>query len=419
MKAGMIGMGKLGLPVALAMETAGHDIMGHDVNTDLLDTYRAGEYPHLEHGMNGTSLEGMLEQSNLIRNLTTDLRELVEHSDIIFVAVPTPHAPEYEGITRLPEKRADFDYTFLTKVMAGLAETITEDKVVAIISTVLPGTIRKRILPICTNKMQVVYNPSFISMGNVLADFLAPEFVLFGSDDTNAMTFLNCFYTQIVPAGTPVIFGSMEEAEITKVLYNTFLSQKIVLANTVMEIAHKVGNCNTDNVSGTLSLANKRLWSKHYLRGGMGDGGQCHPRDNIALSYLAQQLDLSFDPFEATMLAREAQAEWLVSLMEQYKLPKVILGTAFKAGTNIETGSAALLCKRILEERGHNVLTHDPLVNGKGLIALSPAVFLIGANHSEFAHYTFPSDSVVIDPWRSIPNQDDITVVRVGDQRSS
>ena len=134
-----------------------------------------------------------------------------------------------------------------------------------------------------------------------------------------------------------------------------------------------------------IKLSTRRLISTAYLDGGMGDGGGCHPRDNIAMSWLARKLDLSYDWFESVMRAREAQATWLARLMESYALPKGLIGYAFKADTNLCIGSAALLVESILKEDGHDLLKYDPVVERKprDLTALEPHVFLLGARHSQ------------------------------------
>jgi len=102
----------------------------------------------------------------------------------------------------------------------------------------------------------------------------------------------------------------LNNAELIKVAYNTYIGMKIAFANTLMEICHKMGNIDVDQVTGALTFASRRLMSGAYLTGGMGDGGGCHPRDNIALSWLAQRLDLSFDWFASVMGAREKQTVW-------------------------------------------------------------------------------------------------------------
>lgn len=113
-------------------------------------------------------------------------KELVKNSEIIFVPIQTPHHEKYEGVTRIPEERADFDYSFLKEGIKNLSQEIEEqkkNKIVIIISTVLPGTIRAEIKPLLKRHTKLVYNPFFIAMGSTMRDFLEPEFILFGRDD--------------------------------------------------------------------------------------------------------------------------------------------------------------------------------------------------------------------------------------------
>jgi UDPglucose 6-dehydrogenase len=237
-------------------------------------------------------------------------------------------------------------------------------------------------------------------MGTTVQDFLDPEFVLLGGDDRRVVWEV---YSEVV-GDAPVVRTSVKNAELIKVSYNTFIGLKIAFANTLMEVCHKTG-CDVDEVTGALKMANRRLISPAYMDGGMGDGGGCHPRDNIALSWLARELDLSYDLFSAAMEAREAQAEWLCDLMEQHDLQMVVAGLEYKPGSRIRTGSAAMLVKNLLEARGHVV--HE-------LVAWYPQVILIGCKHPEFEAMKFPRGSVVIDPFRYIPDQDGVEVIRLG-----
>jgi UDPglucose 6-dehydrogenase len=267
---------------------------------------------------------------------------------------------------------------------------------------------RKYVQPLCGPLTSLVYNPSFIAMGTTIRDFLDPEFVLLGGDDAGVV---ESFYRSFTDAN--VWRTSVENAELIKVSYNTFIGLKIAFANTVMEVCHKSPGCDVDQVMGALKLAHRRLISPAYLTGGMGDGGGCHPRDNIALSWLARELDLSYDLFDAAMVARERQAEWLVDLMCEHDLPPAILGVAFKAGTDIVTGSPAVLCQRILEERGFEPVVYDERCGFTSEIN-GPHVFLIGTRHPEHPEFPFPEGSVVIDPWRYIEPRPGVTVIPVG-----
>ena len=342
-----------------------------------------------------------------------DLAALVRNSEIVFVVVQTPHDPAYGGATRMPEARMDFDYSHLVRGISELSAEIEQqgmERVVMVVSTVLPGTMERRIKPVLSHKSKLCYNPSFVAMGTAIPDFLEPEFVLLGVDDEWAAGRAEEFYRTISSAA--ICRTSVRNAELIKMAYNTFISMKIVFANTLMELAHKMG-ANVDEVTEALVQARERLLSPKYMSGGMGDGGGCHPRDCIAMSWLARQLHLSYDLFEDLMSAREKHTSWLADLMEEYDLPKVILGKAFKEGTRLVDGSPALLLRHILEERGHEVQMYDPHIDDQ-MPAFTRSVFLIGTRHPEFGEFRYPTGSVVIDPWRYIPDINGVEVVRLG-----
>lgn len=411
MNIGFMGLGKLGLPCALAIDAKGHTVYGYDIDSKIETILNTKKLPYREEGA-----QQYLNDHNVH---FSDLSDMVSNSDIIFVPIQTPHDPQYEGTTRLPEERVDFDYTWLEQGIKSLSEEIDkqkEDKIIVIISTVLPGTINNKIKPLLNSYMKLCYNPFFIAMGTTISDFLHPEFVLFGVDDDYAASEAEKFYTTI--HDKPFFRCTVEEAEMIKVSYNTYITMKICLANTVMEMSHKLNNINCDNVMAGLGLANERLISKKYLRGGMGDGGGCHPRDNIALSWLAGEVGLSYDWYDNLMLCREKQTEWLADLIAEEKdkgaLPVVILGKCFKKETNLTVGSPSILLRNILEERGVETRMYDPWIDEEAPPLEEAAVFFIGTNHDKFLEYIFPENSVVIDPWRFIKDSSNIKLVHVG-----
>jgi UDPglucose 6-dehydrogenase len=409
MKIGLVGVGRLGLPCAVAMAMKGHDVMAYDIVPSLMNK---APRPYRETGPDGEEpFNPYLARSNLRFGA---LAEVLAHGDVIFLAVQTPHEPRFEGVTRLPDERVDFDYRHLVRAVEDVAAVARRETLVAIISTVLPGTVRRYIRPAAGALLRLCYNPSFIAMGTTMRDFLQPEFVLLGVDDAATAARMASLYATLTDA--PVCQMSIDSAELTKVAYNTFIGIKLVFANTLMEICQKSPGANVEHVTSALKKANRRLLGPQYLDGGMGDGGGCHPRDNIAMSWLARHLPLSHDIFENMMTARERQTEWLADLMCAHELPKAIIGYSFKAGTNLTVGSPALLLKAVLEERGFGPLMYDPLVEGieRDLSALAPHVFLIGARHQAFKALTFPKGSVVIDPWRYLLPQDGVTLIPVG-----
>jgi UDPglucose 6-dehydrogenase len=410
MKVGFLGLGKLGLPVALCVEEKGHQVAGHDISPSVIQMITDRTLTYEEHGA-----QELLDKTQI---KLMEVPELVAFSDIIFVPIQTPHAPLYEGTTRLPDTRVDFDYEWLKSGLTTLSAEIEKqccEKIVVIVSTVLPGTLERDIIPLLHENVKLCYNPFFIAMGTTIPDFLNPEFVLFGVDDPDAANTAEAFYRTI--HDRPFFKTTIKSAELIKVAYNTFIGMKIVFANTMMEICHHTG-ADVDAVTEAMGLATDRLMSTRYLSGGMGDGGGCHPRDNIALSWLSRKLKLSHDFFDDLMLAREHQTEWLADLMEiewqrTGDLDYVILGRTFKPETNITTGSPAILLENILTERGFSVMSYDPYLD-ESLPEFPPSIFLIGTKHPQFQTFSFPVGSVVIDPWRYIPEQEGVEVISLG-----
>ena len=188
-----------------------------------------------------------------------------------------------------------------------------------------------------------------------------------------------------------------------------------------MEVSHKLDNIDCDSVMKGLFLADQRLISTKYLIGGMGDGGGCHPRDNIALSWLAKNVDLSFDWYQNLMQCRENQTEWLSKLiLEEHnnsELDIIILGKTFKKETNLVVGSTSILLRNILEESNVQITMYDPWIDNGNPPIKNKALFFIGTNHDVFLDYKFPEGSIVIDPWRFIKDQDGVKLIKVGNSK--
>ena len=417
MNIGFIGLGKLGLPCALAVESRGHSVVGYDPSEqvkNIIDTKKL-QYQEIW-------AQEYLDKTNIE---IKSIEEVVKHSEIIFVPIQTPHGEKFEGTTRIPNEREDFDYTYLKKGIKDLSDEIEkqgEDKIVIVISTVLPGTIRREIKPLLGEHTKLCYNPFFIAMGTTMRDFLKPEIVLFGVEDKDASEKAKQFYRTL--HHQPFYETTIENAELIKVIYNTFIGTKLAFVNTIMEMCHKLPNTNVDDVTNALKMCDERIISDKYLSGGMGDGGGCHPRDNIALSWLSDELDMNFNWFDNIMKQREKQTEWFADVIEQYYdgMGINILGISFKPETNITTGSPSILLKNILEERGHGVFMWDPYIDEsweeikhKYDDEDEPQIYFIGTKHPEFVDFPYEDGSIIIDPWRYIPDKDGCTIIRIGE----
>ena len=417
MNIGFMGLGKLGLPCALAVEMRGHKVVGYDPSPDVKKILDTKKLPYKE-----IWAQDYLDKTNI--KIKT-VEEVVKHSDIIFVPIQTPHGDKFEGTTRIPNEREDFDYSYLIDGLTELDYELHKQKketVVVVISTVLPGTIRRDIKPLLSEYTKLCYNPFFIAMGTVMEDFLRPEIILFGVDDKEAAQKAKKFYRTINHA--PFYETTIENAELIKVAYNTFIGTKIAYVNTLMEMCHHLPNTNVDEVMNGLKMCNKRIISDKYLSGGMGDGGGCHPRDNIALSWLSDELGLKFNWFDNIMKQREVQTEWLADLIEKEAngLPITILGKSFKPQTNIETGSPSILLRNILTERKLSVTMYDPYIDepyddwqDMSEYDGVPQCYFIGTKHEDFVNFPFDDESIIIDPWRYIPDKEGCKVIRIGD----
>jgi UDPglucose 6-dehydrogenase len=408
MRVGFVGLGKLGLPVALAVESKGHDVVGYDVSPAAKAYVSKRHIPYREEGAGDLLASTRLQVGDTV--------DVVDGCDVVFVAVQTPHDPLYEGVTRLPAERADFDYTHLVDACRAVFNCLTRPTVVAVISTVLPGTMDRLIRPMVNENVRLVYTPQFIAMGTTVADFLSPEFTLLGVDDPTAADVMERFFGDMT--GRPVFRTDIATAEGIKVFYNTFITAKTVLGNLYGELAERCG-MNVDDIHAALSMADRRLMSPAYLKAGVGDGGGCHPRDNIALSWLAREKGLSFDLFESLMLARERHMEWIadevIAEHERSGLPVVVWGWSFKPRTNIVTGSPARLLHALLVEKGVTPeRVWDPHAVKRNMFAgpLDRSVIVIATDHGDWP--PAPAGSIVIDPFGTYPDVPAVKVRRLG-----
>lgn len=402
MKIAWVGLGKLGGPCALALAAAAHEIRGIDTDPATLTAVHSGVWPHDEPGVNeliGTTRSRFSLNPGYLADAINDI-------DAVFVAVQTPHGPGYGGEIPAPTRRAPFDTSHLVAAVAGAHVALTvrgNPAPIVVVSTVLPGTCRDELEPILDGRT-LIYSPAFVAMGSVLHDLEHPEFILAGVRDKEHADLLRAVYAHV---DAPLIVTAIESAELAKMAYNTAVTSKIVFANALAELA-AVTSADVDEVTDVLAAATNRVTSSRYLSAGMGDGGPCHPRDGIAMAWLAQQSGVSVDVWEFLVRAREAQAERLgrltVDRARASDLPVVVCGRAYKEGVSIEAGSAGLLVGSYVDAAGVTVTWDASYPDA--------AVFLIAL--PSHAPDRFPDGSVVIDPWGRTPLQDGITLIRPG-----
>lgn len=391
-KIAMIGVGKLGQDCAEVMFESGYDVVGYDVEP------RSPKFP-----------------------MADTIENAVRGRDLIFIAAPTPHDPQYGGETptsHLPNK--DFDYSIVIEILKTVDRYVSQNQLIILISTVLPGTVRKLLRP-CVTNARFIYNPYLIAMGTVKWDMVNPEMVIIGTEDgavTGDAAELIDFYKVFMENDPRYEIGTWEEAESIKIFYNTFISTKLALVNMIQDVAECVGNMNVDVVTTALKNSTQRIMGPSYMTAGMGDAGACHPRDNIALRYLAENLDLGYDLFDAIMKAREVQTERMAKRCLEFGKNITIVGKAYKPGVHYTNGSAGLLLGYYIKKLGGNVHYYDENTGDSDIRPVWTDVYFIAYWDAYTSNISFPPNATVIDPWRNLDyKQCQGDIIHYGDSR--
>jgi UDPglucose 6-dehydrogenase len=409
-KIGFIGIGKLGLDCAEVMAEK-HEVRGYDI------------YPRT---------------SDVVK--VCGIEELVAESDWIFVAVPTPHTEGYDGsVPSSHMEPRDFGHDAVIDAINNINRYATTPKKIVLISTVLPGTTRRKFVPLLDTRHEFVYNPYLIAMGSVKWDMVNPEMVMIGTEDgsmTGIAGELIELYKTVMENDPRYEVGTWDECEAIKIFYNTFISAKVGLVNMIQDFALKIGNINVDVVTNALARSTMRIMGPKYMTAGMGDAGACHPRDNIALRWLAKEYDIGYDLFDTVMHAREVQAKNLADFMVakalERNLPIVIHGKAYKPDVPYCIGSYSTLVGHYVKEAGMTVRYVDPLADDQSEVIQSvhgAALYLWAHNRKITYEYTGTQadtqpyceifgGSVIVDPWRRLENTSTVEVIHYGNTRS-
>jgi len=412
MNIGFIGLGKLGMDCAEVFARK-HSVRGYDIcarTSDLVEICSA--------------------------------QDTIEKSEWIFIAVPTPHEQGYDGsVPSSHMEPRDFGHDAVKDALLKINEYASSPKKVVLISTVLPGTTRRHFIKLLAPQHQFLYNPYLIAMGSVGWDMVNREMVMIGTEDGNPNALageLIDIYRGLMENDPRYEIGTWDECEAIKIFYNTFISAKVGLANMIQDFAMRIGHINVDVVTNALARSTMRIMGPKYMTAGMGDAGACHPRDNIALRWLAKEYDLGYDLFDTIMHAREIQARNLAQFLFSQAtkttpwLPIVIHGKAYKPDVPYCIGSYSTLVGHYLKEMGVDTKYLDPLADDpKDVIAdlgSVPHVILWAHNRKITYEYTgdqpdtqpyceIPVGSVIVDPWRQLEANDRYTVIHYGNTR--
>jgi UDPglucose 6-dehydrogenase len=390
--ASVIGLGKLGAPMAAAIASKGLYVIGVDVDVRKVEALSSGQPPVFEPG-----LTDLLQAAKGRLTATSDLSAAVLASDVTFIVVPTPSEPD-----------GGFSLKYVLQACEGIGVGLATKNgfhLVVLTSTVMPGStggpVREALEETsgkrCGEDFGLCYSPEFIALGSVIRDFLNPDLILIGESDPQSGTLLEQLYRRICENNPPVARMNFVNAELTKLAVNTFVTTKISFANMLARICERLPGGDVDVVTRALGM-DSRIGPK-YLKGAVGYGGPCFPHDNLALIALADQLGVSATIAEATHKFNRSQVDWLADRLKEYLSPdgKVgILGLTYKPHTDVVEEAFGLMLAAKLADRGYTVVAYDPAGLGNAQRILGSRVRFVEAAEQCIAE----ADVVVVaTPW--------------------
>jgi UDPglucose 6-dehydrogenase len=353
----VVGLGKLGAPLAAVLARAGHEVTGVDVSERVVELVASGLAPVDEAG-----LQEVMDAAAGRLAATVDVRAAVRTSEMTFIIVPTPSGADGTFTLEyvLPAIRAIGDE---------LRHSPEKDHIVVVTSTVMPGSTDGPIRAVLEShagrpvgrRLGLCYSPEFIALGSVVRDMTNPDLLLVGASHRESGQTLAEVLLSFAVGTPPVMHLSLIDAEVAKIAVNTFVTTKISFANMLGEICERLPGADALAVARAVGL-DKRIGTR-YLRPGTAYGGPCFPRDNVALSALARTLGASADIAEATDRVNRRQAERLARLAQQH-LPQggtiAVLGLTYKPGTHVVEEAAGVAVAAALVRSGAAVTVHDP-----------------------------------------------------------
>jgi UDPglucose 6-dehydrogenase len=354
MRIGMVGVGYVGLVSGACFSEFGVEVVCIDKDAAKIDRLRNGEMPIYEPG-----LETLVEKSVAAGRLsfTTDLDEAVKGSDAVFIAVGTP--------SRRGDGHADLSYVYqAAEEIAGAMDSYT---VVVTKSTVPVGTGREVSRIIARTRpdaeFDVASNPEFLREGAAINDFMRPDRVVIGADSDRAVEVLRELYRPLYLLETPMMFTSLETAELTKYAANTFLATKISFINEIADLCEKVG-ADVQDVARGIGL-DGRIGGK-FLHAGPGYGGSCFPKDTLALVRTARDAGAPITIVESVVAVNDVRkarmADKIIAACGGSVDGKTIavLGVTFKPNTDDMRDSPSLDIIPALQKAGATVRAFDP-----------------------------------------------------------
>ncbi|MBN8622489.1 MAG: UDP-glucose/GDP-mannose dehydrogenase family protein [Flavobacteriales bacterium] len=349
----IVGTGYVGLVTGTTLAELGNNVYCVDIDAKKVEAMKNGIVPIYEPGLEEMFLRNIQAQRLFF---TTDLKEALDKSEVIYLALPTP-----------PGEDGSADLSYVLKVANDIGEMMTDYKVVVNKSTVPVGTadkVRETISSKTQIPFDVVSNPEFLREGFAVEDSMNPARVVVGTESEKAREIMSQIYQPFTNTGVPIIFMDEKSSELTKYAANSFLAVKITFMNEIANYCEKVG-ADVDKVR--LGMGSDDRIGHRFLFPGIGYGGSCFPKDVKALIKSGKQSGFDFQILEATENVNQNQKVILVSEIEKYfggniQGKKIALwGLAFKANTDDIREASSLDNIKILLEKGAEITAYDSI----------------------------------------------------------
>ena len=388
----VFGLGKLGAPLAAVLGAKGHTVIGCDINQEFVQRINDGKAPVEE-----PRLEEMVNAGKGRLSAVVDPEAAVLGSDVTFIIVPTPSTSA--GI---------FTNKYVLNAVKDIGKALQKKDtyhLVVVTSTVMPGstdgeireTLERASGRTVGDNLGLCYNPEFIALGSVIRDMLQPDMILIGESDPRAGDLLEKIHQSVCENDPPRQRMNLVNAEITKISVNTYVTTKISYANMLADMCDRIAGSDVDVVTSALGM-DTRIGGK-YLKGALGYGGPCFPRDNVAFSKLARSIGARADLAEATDGINDYQIERLARVVNARLQPGgtvAVLGMSYKPDTDVIEESQGLELAKRLSEAGYKVLIHDPMAMESAKAVLGN---LVSANDSLAACAGQADMLVLTTPW--------------------
>jgi len=373
MNIAVFGLGKLGCVIAAVYAAAGHKVIGVDIDPKSVADMNSGLAPVAEPG-----LQELLDDAGQRLSATTEVAVAVRDSEVSYVIVPTPS--DQDGV---------FTNQYVIQTLRGIGEALRakdQRHTVVICSTVMPGSchgdltyaLEKSSGKIVGEGIGLVYSPEFIALGSVIKNMHYPDVILIGESDEESGAIAEKNALSVVRNEPSVQRMNMVNAEIVKLSINTFVTTKISFANMLSEICDQMPGADVDVVTEAVG-SDSRIGTK-YLKGALGYGGPCFPRDNVALTRLADSLGVDAAIPRATDAINDRQATRLLELVSEMTDPKAtvaVLGLSYKPDTSVCEMSQGVEIANQLLAAGFTVVAHDPQADRSTAPSLNPGVHFI------------------------------------------